>query len=541
MTPVQRVVPMVNNPRAAALAAALFLLGALLAFHVSLTAFFQSDDFNFVAAAGWRGLRGIVEPFGGGFFRPVSALTVVVDHALWGLNPIGYHLTNVAFHGLNAWLVCLLASLLLERGEQRRELAVLAGLLFLVLPCHGEAVSWISGRTDVIATTFTLGSLIAYLRFRRMGSTRAVVTSLVLFLLALMAKESALPLPFVVIAYELLHPSSTTRGYRTLGRLAVPSLFLAGLGAFMALRWAILGGLVGGYGVSVHLSAHAVVVARNLLAFPACALDLPFPGRLAAFMSGSAPAAAVLVTVALALAGLVVFFVRRRSPTPAFLLVAFYLALLPVLNLPLSLTDSQGERWVYLPSAFLCILVVWALAHLLPGRKAVAILLVAASLGYGVALQGGNRRWRNAGELARTFLADVSTIPPSERLFVLSLPDTVGGAYVFREGVIMAVAMFAPAVRLRQGGTLVARSTFSMPDDEVAVMRDANRFLVRRAGPNGGLMLDGTATPGFPTDSYSASLTSANALTVDIHELAPSDVVACFSRGRLRTFYPSRP
>jgi hypothetical protein len=532
--------PIVNDPRAAALAVAMFLLGALVAFQGSLTAFFQSDDFNFVAAAGGQGLRGIVEPFGGEFFRPVSALTVVIDRALWGLNPTGYHLTNVVFHGLNAWLVCLLASLLLERGEELRELPVLAGLLFLVLPCHGEAVSWISGRTDVIATTFTLGSLVAYVLFRRMGCTRALVTSLVLFLLALMAKESALPLPFVVIAYELFHPSSTTRGNCTLGRLAVPSFFLAGLGAFMALRWAILGGLVGGYGASVHLSAHTVVVARNLLAFPACALDLPFPGRLAAFMSGSAPAAAVLVTVALVVAALAVYCMKRRLPAPAFLLVAFYLALLPVLNLPLSVTDSQGERWVYLPSAFLSMLVVWSLARLLPGRKAMAILLVAASLGYGVALHGGNRRWRNAGELARTFLADVSTIPPSERLFVLSLPDTVGGAYVFRNGVIMAVAMFAPAVRPRQGGTLVARSTFSLPDDELAVMRDANRFLVRQVVPNGGFMLDGTATLGFSTESYSVRLTSPTALTVDIRDLAPGDVVACFSGGRLQTIYPAR-
>lgn len=95
--PSQSARPIVNHPRAAALAAALFVLGALVAFQGSLTAFFQSDDFNFVAAAGWRGLRVIVEPFGGGFFRPVSALTVVVDHALWGSTRLATTLPTCCF------------------------------------------------------------------------------------------------------------------------------------------------------------------------------------------------------------------------------------------------------------------------------------------------------------------------------------------------------------------------------------------------------------------------------------------------------------
>ena len=47
---------------------------------------------------------------------PFTWLTLSLDHAMWGMNPAGYHLTSLLIHSINALLCYVLAYRLLELG-----------------------------------------------------------------------------------------------------------------------------------------------------------------------------------------------------------------------------------------------------------------------------------------------------------------------------------------------------------------------------------------------------------------------------------------
>ena len=86
------------------------------------------------------------------FYRPLQVASYVVDYSLWGLNPAGYHLTNILLHVGVA--IALFYFLNLLFGSQKISLA--ASLLYAVHPAHTQAVSYILGRADILCALFLL-------------------------------------------------------------------------------------------------------------------------------------------------------------------------------------------------------------------------------------------------------------------------------------------------------------------------------------------------------------------------------------------------
>ena len=95
--------------------------------------------------------------YGGSTYRPLFWLSLFVDHAIWGLNPGGFHATNVVLHLLNGNLVFAL----FRRLKMPAAAAGAVGLLWLSLPINTEVVAWVSGRAYVLCTFFILLCLLA--------------------------------------------------------------------------------------------------------------------------------------------------------------------------------------------------------------------------------------------------------------------------------------------------------------------------------------------------------------------------------------------
>lgn len=131
--------------------------------------FFLSDDFNWVYQVKTRGPLGVWTTPPDVFFRPLVSLTLFFDYQIWGLNPVGYHLTNIFFHGLNGFLVYQLSRLLFRgaklAGKFVTIFSILSAFIFIILPSHVEAVTWIAARSDVIATSFGLAAFCCYLKY----------------------------------------------------------------------------------------------------------------------------------------------------------------------------------------------------------------------------------------------------------------------------------------------------------------------------------------------------------------------------------------
>ena len=135
------------------------------------------------------------------YYRPLSTLSFRVDYSFWGLNPLGYHLTNLLLHLLNALLVYAL--FLHFFGSP--ELSFFGGFLFLAHPAHVEAVTYIPSRTDVLSFFFFLASFHFYVAGRRaLKKFRPYGFSVLCYGLALLSKERATFLPLLVFAHALL-------------------------------------------------------------------------------------------------------------------------------------------------------------------------------------------------------------------------------------------------------------------------------------------------------------------------------------------------
>ncbi|MBI3072348.1 MAG: hypothetical protein HYY84_09540 [Deltaproteobacteria bacterium] len=131
-----------------------------------------------------------------GYSVTLPTLTYALNHALHELEPAGYHLTNVLIHALNA----ALAFFLLERLGLKRPLAIVAALLFALHPVVAEPVSWITGRKDLLATSFALGALIVWLEPTL--TLRRIVVANILFALAALSKPSVFALPLFLVFYD---------------------------------------------------------------------------------------------------------------------------------------------------------------------------------------------------------------------------------------------------------------------------------------------------------------------------------------------------
>ncbi|MBW8312517.1 MAG: hypothetical protein K0M64_10850 [Rhizobium sp.] len=198
---------------------ALILLVAA-AYWTGLTGGFLFDDYpNIVqeksihaTSLRWEQIRDAATSFGHGSGRAIPLATFAVDYVFWGLDAEGYKRTSLAIHILNSLLILqLLQGLLLmalgpSRGNTMAAFALAA--LWAVHPLQVSTVLYVVQRMEMLAVTFVLLALLAYLHGRRKqidGSTAWpwLVAASFLVLLGLACKENAILFPAFALALEL--------------------------------------------------------------------------------------------------------------------------------------------------------------------------------------------------------------------------------------------------------------------------------------------------------------------------------------------------
>lgn len=426
----------------------LFIAFSVLAVAINssvLNAYFLSDDFALIGSVAKNGFScQWYSPGGGGFIRPVTLLSFLLDYRVWGLNPLGFHLSNALLHAANAFMVfSMMRHLLKFTGDVRGILVpVFAGAFFLVLPSHSEAVTWISGRTDVLSTTFGLAATLSFLMLVERFRWRFLVAFLTCFALSLLSKESAIVWP----AIWTLMLVFLRFQWRDVRRDSIVSLSTSVvlLAAYFIMRKLLIGQLVGGYSTDVHLAFLQPQTLSNLAAYVLRVFCPPISFEL--YSSVDKTAVFVLLGVSLAAVAHRLFSARYRLATPqgllgALLVVAFFVSLFPVLTLSVSVFNTEGERFLYLPSVFACSALAVAVALVVHKTKLVITCgLLLAMLGTG-ALWRVNERWITASQMTREIARELSKYDPQQTTIV-NLPDNFRGAYVFRIGVIHAATTF---------------------------------------------------------------------------------------------------
>src|SRR5262245_9469121 len=174
--------------------------------------------------ADWRAIV-LLQPL-----RPELNSSYALDHALWGVNPYGYHLTNLLLHILNALLLLRLGTAaaadqqvsgsIRASGAAPGIVGVTAALAFAVHPLMTSAVTYVAGRSEVLCATFFLSAMLCARRGLTGSALRWWILTALFWLLALGTKEVAVMFPFVLLGYPwfvlTLHPDQRRRAFRAL-------------------------------------------------------------------------------------------------------------------------------------------------------------------------------------------------------------------------------------------------------------------------------------------------------------------------------------
>jgi Tfp pilus assembly protein PilF len=369
-------------PAALALTTLIVFLPALKAGFVN-----WDDEVNFLANPNYRGLgatqlQWMFTDFLMGNYIPFTWMTFGLDYVVWGMNPTGYHLTNILLHTANAVLFYFIALHLLRLsvpacpadGSSAPILgSAFAALLFAVHPLRAESVAWITERRDVLSGFFCLAAVLAYLQYcgihdRQTGRARKAPgwywASLSFFALALLSKSMVMTLPAILLlldAYPLRRLGGVGYGRRWLLSRSVvveklPFFLLSLVAAYTALVALDLATQVASRSGAIPWNADATVEVSpiNRIAISANALffylwKMAVPLRLSPFYQLPPPSgfetwpalisfAVVFVVTAIVIVG------HRRWPALAAAWVGCIVMLSPVIWVP----QIAADRYTYL-------------------------------------------------------------------------------------------------------------------------------------------------------------------------------------------------
>jgi Flp pilus assembly protein TadD len=310
----------------------------------------------------------------GSFYRPLYWLSLALDRHLWGLHPAGFHLTSLLLHALNG----ILLFHLLRRLRLSALTAAATSLLWTSLPINSEAVAWISARAYPLCLFFLLLSLIAGLRY--LNNQRFLPLLAVFFtaLAALLSHESGiLILPFAAIVI-LLHARNEPAALKQTSSLLLLGTNLAAIIAAFALRLAI--------------GAHSAAGASAPWTFaPALWKYIGWtllPVRMSVERSTSTPPNTPSTSASLAIAALFAFLaiiivLWKRIPAAAAGLAWLFFALAPFCGL-VFLYQGMAERFLYIASIGVALVVVALAMPLLPPARTIALSLLALWATWGI-------------------------------------------------------------------------------------------------------------------------------------------------------------
>lgn len=405
---------------------------------VNIGDYFRSDDFVSIAGVDSSPIAFFTGEnlAGSTFYRPLTLLTFWIDKTIWGLSPIGYHLTNLLFFAIILFLFYkLLAAIFIDE-----KIAVFASLILAIHPAHAENAAWISGRTELVCTLFALAAMLALARFRALGKGAYIwyALSLLFAMLSMLGKENAIMLPLLLVMVDIFFQKDSQRTASPYRHIPYFVILLI----YMAVRTSILEG-IGGYGTT-HFQVGLFIV-RNFfryIQFFFAPLDL---ANHAAFFIRHQLQFLGFFSVLL---GVLAFLLRKsfRQKPFYFGLAVFIITFIPICNL---FPQNRHALTMYLG---LSTLTASLFAPIFAKDKSRKILGITFIFLWVVLLFGFSTRAslvaRTASGISkavvtqsRELLADVKG---PVRLIALTVPDTYKGTFVLRNGLHHAMVLAYP-------------------------------------------------------------------------------------------------
>src|SRR5437899_4115736 len=301
-----------------------------------------------------------------GHYIAFPRMTLGMDYLLWGMNPVGYHLTSLLLHAASAVVVYFVVVRILtlalprlaDRGHALVASAGFAALVFAIHPLRVESVAWATERRDVLSGLFFLLTILVYLRDRERGERGGgwYWVSVAVFVCALLSKSMVVNLPVVLLILDV-YPLRRLGG--SIGWWSAPARRVYG----EKIPFVLLAAAASAIAVMAQSSVHAAVSLAQLSALDRLAVaayGLSFylwktivpvnlsplyelrppvnPGTMPFILSYGVVLAITAIILAL----------RRRVPGLPAVWLAYVVVLLPVLGIVQSGPQIAADRYTYL-------------------------------------------------------------------------------------------------------------------------------------------------------------------------------------------------
>ena len=378
--------------------------------------YLQTTDFSFVLddkivisenSYVKKGFEGIKEIFGndtmsgylgkennllqGGRYRPLSLVVFAVGYHFFELNPFYYHLLNILFY----FACCIVLYFTLIRlfhfsaddKEKFKPFLFLATLLFAIHPIHTEAVANIKGLDEILAFLFGTATLWLTLIYFDSNKKIYLISAFVLFILGLLAKESALPLMLAIpVALYFFRETSLKMVFRFF------ILFLIPTAVYLLIRYNALGfilnnkvkitGIMNDPYIGATFSQKTgtilftLMLYLKLLFFPHPLTHDYYPYHIQ-LINWYHPLALLALAVIALLIVIAIRGIKKRDPL-AYIIFFFFITISIVSNILINVGAFMNERFLFIPSFAFSVLVVYAFVKL-GQRKSLKLALMGIS------------------------------------------------------------------------------------------------------------------------------------------------------------------
>ncbi len=278
-------------------------------------------------------------------YHPLVMVSYAIDYRLFGLDPLGFHLTNLGIHLVSTVLVFWLFSAL----SQNLSVGFVTAALFGWHPMHVESVAWVAERKDVLYAGFFWAALLSHVYYVRRKQRSYYWLCLGLFVLSLLSKSMAVTLPAVLLLLDWVLSKKIDRS-AIIEKLPHVALSLGF--AVVTMMGHYQPGASGGTGSSFSWVRHIRLAFENLMFY---VVKFVAPINLAALYprprelgDGSALLYA-WSPLLLVLLGAAAYRVVRPSKPATFGLLFFFVTFFPVSQIvPIGLA-FPADRYTYVP------------------------------------------------------------------------------------------------------------------------------------------------------------------------------------------------
>ncbi len=451
-------------------------------------------NFNVRHGVSWDGVVYAFTSSHGANWFPLTWLSWMLDYEIYGMEPKGFHLTNLLFHVASAVLLFFV----FFRMTRNAGPSAFVAAVFALHPTHVESVAWAAERKDVLSALFWILTLWAYARYVERRSVSRYVLVPVFLAFGLMAKPMLVTLPFALFLLDLwplgrLQEAGRWRfGRSRILRLVlekVPLFLLVVASSFVTFYVQRAAGAV----QSAATFSLGTRVWNGLLSYVSYIYKAFWPAGLAVYYPHPGDSVsvgrAIVAGAVLVLVTVTVMLAVRCRPYLAVGWLWYLGTLVPVIGLIQVGQQAMADRYTYIPYIGLSIMLAWAAREMVDRFRIPRFIPVGSAV---VVLLG----------LAGTAAAQVRVWRTSETLFEHALSVTrenplaninLGVAYLNAERLEEAEHHLKEAIRINPGaaeaysalGALYAKQ--QKPDEALAAYRTALRLDPASSGTHGAL------------------------------------------------------